>query len=129
MGHWLGTWELVPELSHYSAGGPPESGLYRIWRDGGLIRFQVDWVASGQARSVSFATPEDASDAPYPGLDRMFATVVSADVLDTTAFKDGQRIAYARRRVAAAGDLMAVFQDNAGPEGPVQIHQLYRRTR
>jgi len=127
MTRWLGDWRLLPELSHYTAGGPPEEGRYRITREGGDIAFAVDWVKDGAAQSVRFQAPADGSAVAFPGVDSFTVTAVDDATLDSAAFLAGARVAYARRRVSADGGLLSVYQENASPAGPIGIWQVYRR--
>jgi hypothetical protein len=121
-----GIWHLVPDLSHYSAGTPPQSGRYEIAQEAASLNFRVDWVMMGQAKSVSFSAPADGADADFPGLDRFYLTL-GTDHLDSTAEAGGRIVAFARRRVSADGALMSVYQENQTPEGPQRIFQVYRR--
>lgn len=43
---FLGTWQLIPELSMYESGTPPASGIYEITEGDGGIRFRVRWTIS-----------------------------------------------------------------------------------
>ena len=71
MSAYLGRWQLVPELSHYEAGEPPESGAYLIESKDGEIHFDIHWVATGQPMSINFSGPADGRQVPsdFPGVD------------------------------------------------------------
>ncbi len=126
----LGIWVLVADLSHYSSGDPPESGMYQISAAEGEIRFTVDWVKGGTPFSITFAAPDDGSDArsTFPGIDR-FWLQQGPGWLATFAGFEGRVVATAMRRVSADGSLMSVLQENAdGQGGIVRMFQVYRRT-
>ncbi|MCX7300684.1 MAG: hypothetical protein NTX73_09980 [Rhodobacterales bacterium] len=126
---FLGSWALVPELSHYSDGIPPESGLYRISESEGEARFTVDWVKDGVPFSVTFAAPLDGTSARtmFPGVDR-FWLETGTGTLVTVAKGGGAVVARAVRRVSGDWSLLSVLQENAdGHGGWVRIFQVYRR--
>ncbi len=129
MSAWLGEWRLIPELSHYDAGDPPDSGRYRISVADGLVRFDVEWSAEGEDHSVSFSGPPDGTpvSAATSGVDSFTVTAVDDSTLDSEAVAGSRRVAWARRRVSADGTLMSVIQRLAGPDGEVTVFQVYRR--
>lgn len=44
MAAYLGTWHLIPELSHYDLGGPPDRGTYRIEDRNGVLHFTLGFA-------------------------------------------------------------------------------------
>lgn len=127
---YLGTWRLVPELSHYDAGGPPESGSYRIEDRDGVLHFTIDWVKDAQAMSASYIAHADGTPvmAPHPGVDE--ASVLHEDdrTLSGSATAGGAVIARTMRRVSTDGRLMSVLQETAnGQGGWHKTFQLYFR--
>jgi hypothetical protein len=122
-----GTWLLVPELSHYEVGEPPESGVYQIETAQGVVTFRIKWHKAGQDFEVSFAAALDgrAVTAEFPGIDS-FLVRDEDNTLISEAFAKGQMVARAVRRVA--GDLLSVLQENSdGQGGWVRVWQVYRR--
>jgi hypothetical protein len=128
MTRFAGSWQLVPELSHYDQGGPPEFGRYLISTDAGMHKFRVIWRKDGRDFDIAFAAASDGSVTPcdFPGVDG-FRLRQEDDALVSEALLEGQIVARALRRVS--GDLMSVQQLNATPEGGwARIFQVYRRS-
>ncbi|WP_425052293.1 hypothetical protein [Psychromarinibacter sp. S121] len=126
----VGHWQLISELSHYSAGGPPESGDYIIEQDGDRLSFTVRWVKDGQEMETSFAAPADGSAVPadFPGLDSFSVTDEPDGSLSSEAVASGVVVSKALRRVSDDDRLMSVLQENAdGQGGWIRIFQVYRR--
>ncbi len=128
---FLGEWELVPELSLYENGEPPRSGTYRLSLDGDAIAASIDWVdAQGASETVAFGGPLDGSEVV---LDTQGPAVLALERLDAATLDSvvrvaGQQVAWARRRASDDGQLLAVVQTGATPEGePFRNFQVYRR--
>lgn len=134
--HFLGTWQLIPELSLHATGNPPSAGLCEIQQaeraDELLVR--VSWrmagetaehstQISGRADGVRIALPET------PGARGAFAiSRIDERTLESTVLRGDEVIAFARRVVSSDGDLMSVLQESrAGPGQPVRNFQVYRR--
>ncbi|HEX7242626.1 MAG TPA: hypothetical protein VF263_20215, partial [Longimicrobiaceae bacterium] len=100
---FLGTWELVPELSLYEAGPVPASGTYEIESGEGGIRVRIRWTmeAGGPEQQTAFAAPADGTPQPLPpseqGPDAFSVTRVDGRTLDSAALRGGETLAYARR--------------------------------
>ena len=60
---YVGSWDLVPELSLYAAGSPPASGRYEITSDAHSARLhlRVTWRMPGDAddRTTEFGGVAD----------------------------------------------------------------------
>ena len=131
MQHYLGSWELIPELSHYSAGAPPEKGLYVIEKHGDLIRIRVSWVKDGQDMATEFEAHPDGRQMPsgFPGVDSFSLLAEDDFTLSGDARAGGKVVSTALRRVARDGTLLSVLQENEVPgAGTMRIFQVYRRT-
>ncbi|HCG6160232.1 hypothetical protein [Vibrio parahaemolyticus] len=128
-----GKWDLIPDLSFYEQGEPPQSCLYEISVDGLNVGFKLSWVQtdgsevviefSGQADSIpkSVATPKGA-EASY--------TKVSDSILESRMFIADVEMAYAKRAVSNDGNLMSVLQVNTMPSGEkTRITQVYKRVK
>ncbi|HEX7120987.1 MAG TPA: hypothetical protein VF178_01365 [Gemmatimonadaceae bacterium] len=132
---YLGTWHLIPELSLYAAGTPPQSGTYSITEaSGGTLTLRVVWRMPGDAseHATEFGGRADAVPIPIPhepGMPDAFTlTRIDAGTLDSAALRDGEQVAYARRAVTEDGSLMAVVQEYLTPNGQrVRNFQVYRR--
>lgn len=127
---YLGTWELIPELSHYQTGGPPDRGTYRIDDQNGLLRFTIDWATGGKTTSISYVGHADGSPVPnpHPGVDEASVRHEDDYTLSGRAITGGVEIARAMRRVSRDRALMTVLQENAdGKGGFARIVQVYRR--
>jgi hypothetical protein len=126
----LGTWQLVPELSHYDQGGPPDTGTYRIEADGNILRFHISWQAGGKDHAVIFAAPLDGREIPseFPGIDSFAVLLEGPKSLVSTATASGRVVMRARRLVSDDGALMSIRQDNIGADGSTSgSFQVYRR--
>lgn len=127
---YLGTWQLIPELSHYDQGGPPDQGIYRIEDRDGVLHFTIDWTVGGQHHSVSYIGHADGRPVPnpHPGVDASSVRHEDDLTLSGRAEAGGIEIARAMRRVSRDGQLMSVLQENAdGKGGFARILQVYRR--
>ncbi|WP_172293001.1 hypothetical protein [Pseudoruegeria sp. HB172150] len=130
MSAYFGHWRLIPEISHYSAGGPPERGDYVIEDRDGEIAFTVSWEAEGKELKTEFAAPADGSpvEAGFPGVDSYSVTHEDDFTLLSDAMAGGEAILKAVRRVSRDGRLMTVLQENAdGQGGWIRIFQVYER--
>jgi hypothetical protein len=125
-----GVWRLLPELSFYEDGQPPQEGRYEINVEGKNVSFSVRWRADDKDQSISFSGPLDGqlhhSDAA-PNAKVSF-THVDENTLESAFSVDEVQMAFARRQVSHDGALLAVLQVNTKPDGSsVRITQVYRR--
>lgn len=125
-----GTWELVPELSHYDEGKPPVSGRYVIAQDGDDIEFHIDWIeVDGTEHQVDFKGVADGAIRPAgdEGIKASFHRKGDA-MLESRAYQAGQEVSYAFRRASADGTLLSVVQFHKHPDGTRSMRlQTYRR--
>ena len=131
---FLGKWELIPELSLYAMGAPPAAGLYVIERVPTGIAVRVEWTMQpgDPTRSTAFGGPDDGSvqamPTGAPGPDGFSLQRVDARTLDSSAFREGKVIAYARRVASHDGQLLSVVQESNTPDGKsIRNFQVYRR--
>lgn len=133
---YLGDWQLIPELCLYEFGSAPVSGAYRIASEGEKYRITIEWRmdAESEPQNTGFAAPADGSVQPLPaaasasGPDSFSLIRVDGRTLDSAAYRDGERVAYARRVASADGELLAVMQEALDPEGVrYRNFQVYRR--
>jgi len=131
---FLGTWQLTPELSLYAMGTPPASGLYVIERGTTGLALRVEWTMQlGEpVRTTAFGGPDDgtvkAMPSGTPGPDGFSLQRVDERTLDSSAFREGKVIAYARRVASHDGQLLTVVQESNLPDGKsFRNFQVYRR--
>jgi hypothetical protein len=136
---YLGTWELVPELSLYDFGPLPASCTYVIEGTPEGVSIDMRWTMTpgGPSSDMRFAGPIDgsrrsfASDSGSADPPVFFSlTRVDARTLDSRAFRNDVEIAYARRVASEGGDLLAIVQEGQRPDGGrFRNFQVYRRAR
>lgn len=134
---FLGTWELVPELSLYDFGPLPASCTYHIEaRDPGVhVRMRWQLAPESPESHMEFGGPADGTRHDFQGGDSAQAatvafslTRVDARTLDSRAFRGEEEIAYARRVASEDGELLAIVQEGNRPEGGrFRNFQVYRR--
>jgi hypothetical protein len=131
---FLGTWELVPELSLYDWGPRPAWCTYAIRPDAGGVRVEMRYAVEpgGPEQTVAFGGPADGSPQPLGGAaggpDAFSLTRVDARTLDSAALRAGETLAHARRVASADGRLLAVVQEGPRPDGGrFRNFQVYRR--
>lgn len=131
---YLGEWLLIPELSLYQSGTPPAAGRYFIdARSDGSLLLRVEWQAGegGRWLSTSFGGPADGTrqplDGPPSGPDAFTLTRVDERTLDSTALRNGETIAFARRVASSDGQLLAVVQEVRAGDQLIRNFQVYRR--
>lgn len=121
---FLGSWELVPDLSRYEVGSPPKSATYHLEAEGDGIRFTIDWVgADDKPQHLVFTLRfEDTGD--------FGMSLVDARTLDTVVRRDGQVTAHARRVLDEEGRTLTVTQSGHSPDGRAFTNlSVYRRTQ
>lgn len=127
---YLGTWQLIPELSIYQRGEPPGSGLYVISAEGDNINFEISWTdLAEQSHELAFGGPLDGNlhETDAHGVTHVMYEAVDERTLDSTAFADELIVLYARRVASEDGELLAVSQTQPGEQGTVTNFQVYRR--
>jgi hypothetical protein len=135
---FLGSWELVPELSLYEVGPTPASGRYEIAAVGAdELELSIGWTleAGGPEHSTTFGGPPDGRAVPLagaaeagPGPDAFTLTRVDRRTLDSAALRAGTVVAFARRVASHDGRLLAVVQEGQRPDGTrFRNFQVYRR--
>jgi hypothetical protein len=132
---FLGRWQLVPELSQYELGEPPQSGIYAVESSGGVLSVDIIWVdGKGQAGQTSYGGPMDGSlielEAAASGSEadtHLTLTRIDGATLDSAVLLEGEVVAWARRIASADGELLSVVQAGSDPEGrPFRNFQVYR---
>ncbi|MEZ4736281.1 MAG: hypothetical protein R3E79_55050 [Caldilineaceae bacterium] len=128
---FLGKWQLVPERSVYSAGGPPKQATYEISGDQQTLVFTIDWVdQSDKPFHVVYTSVADGARRQTdisPAVDEM-QTVIIGNNLQTLSYKDGAVTAIADRKLAADGQELEVLQRYLRPDGSeLSILQFYTR--
>ena len=116
--HYVGDWQLIPELSLYANGVPPTAGRYTITQSaGGALILEVSWRMPGDHtdRIIRFGGPADGSRIAMPpadvGPDAFTLMPVDEHTLDSAAYRGQHRVAYARRVVSQDHALLAVVQE------------------
>lgn len=133
---FLGTWDLIPELSLYAAGSPPAAGRYTIAAaPDGTLQLSIAWQPAGSEswQQLGFGGPADGTPQPLPGAslgapDRFTLTRVDGRTLDSAAHSGEECVAWARRAASADGALLSVVQELRTADGSrVRNFQVYRR--
>jgi hypothetical protein len=137
---FLGTWELIPELSLYEGGKPPAEGRHVIEPAGeGAVHIRLRWRMPDAAewQEVVFGGPTDGTPQLLPNRpalpgapDRFTITRVDAGTLDSATALGAQEIASVHRVASKDGELLAVLQVFRAAAGSrVRNVQVYRRER
>jgi ketosteroid isomerase-like protein len=128
---FLGTWRLDPRESRYEVGPPPLDGAYTLGYDGVHLHFDIEWTgADGKTQRQAIDAVPDGQEHPYPGpvVDSVCYTIVDPVTLDSTASRQGQVMAYARRVLLDDGASMEIVQQVSRPDGSKFANRsLYRR--
>ena len=136
---YLGTWELMPELSSYEAGTAPLSGVYEIKESArGILELSVRWRMPGDdsERTTTFGGPSDGKAMTLPAIpgapadapDTFSLTHIDERTLESAAMRGGEKLMYARRTVSHDGSLLVVVQENViAPGKRARNFQVYRR--
>jgi hypothetical protein len=134
---FLGSWELLPELSLYEVGVAPASGRYEIAPAGSAgVEVSIRWTmeAGGPEHATSFGGQPDGQAIPLEagaggaGPDAFSLTRVDSRTLDSAALRQGAVVAFARRVASLDGQLLAVVQEGSRPDGTrFRNFQVYRR--
>lgn len=128
---FLGKWQLVPERSVYSAGGPPKQATYAISGNQQALVFTIDWVdQSDKPLHVVYTCVADGKRHKtdiLPTVDEMQTTLIDNN-LQTLSYKDGAVTAIADRKLAADGQELEVLQRYLRLDGSeLTILQFYTR--
>ena len=126
---FLGTWQLQPQFSDYAIGQPPAEGSYRISRDGKGYKFDIAWTtADGQQFETGYVGIPDgkkhACENPQIA-EAVSLTRTDELTLDSESFKDGRRIAHARRELIDDGRRMRITQSGETPDGTLFSNIAY----
>jgi acetyl esterase/lipase len=127
-----GTWQLVPEVCIYQSGEAPRDGTYVIALQAGRADFTIAWTTqAGEAHHAAFGGWMDGSRQPVAeGSPAEFSIESSGDSLDSAVWLNGERIAFARRRVSADGALLSTVQEGIDSSGNAYRNfQVYRRSK
>lgn len=118
---FLGKWTLNREKSAYQLGQPPKVGSYNIEAEGKGLKVTMEWTAlDDKDYSMVYHSIPDGKQYPYsenPAVDAMMMEQVDALTLDTSAYKDGQVVSYARRQVSEDGRTMTIIMTGKTPSG------------
>ena len=121
---FLGTWELIPELSIYQKGDRPASGVYEISKAGNFYHFKVRWKATPESaeQTIQFSGPSDGSKQSFspvaPGApDGFRMEKVDELTLDSWGYVGETEVSYARRIASQDGSLLSVVQEVELPDG------------
>jgi hypothetical protein len=122
---FIGTWKLDPEQSKYQFGTPPQSGTYRIEKEGSGYLITMDWVdVQGKSFHQSYTSIPDGMQHPYENPQvAEFVSMTRIDdlTLDSATFKNGERIAYAVRVLSADKQTLTITQSGTTPMGGVEF--------
>lgn len=129
---YLGSWELVPELSLHEFGPLPAGCDYELAERDGEVRVGMRWTLEpgGEELRQEFGGPADGSRLPLDesGAVSFSLTRVDARTLESRAFRGGEELAFARRVASRDGDLLAIVQEGRRPDGGTfRNFQVYRR--
>lgn len=131
---YLGTWELVPELSLYEFGPLPASCTYEVIESDAGVRVDMRWSMEpgGEEFRQEFGGPADGSRRVLDeaGAVSFSLTRVDARTLESRAFRGEEEFAFARRVASRDGELLAIVQEGRRPDGTTfRNFQVYRRGR
>jgi len=119
--YFVGTWILDAELSDYQLGEPPKTGLYTITADDAAYKVTMEWTTSGdEAMRADYVSIPDGKQYAYEdsdAVDFVCTTRVDDKTLDSESFKDGKRIAWARRILSDDNNTMTITQSGSLPDG------------
>jgi hypothetical protein len=128
---FLGIWQLIPERSVYSAGGPPKQATYAINGDQRELTFTIDWIdQSDKPFHVAYACVPDGERHKTnisPAVDEM-QTAIDGNNLKTLSYKSGEITSIADRKLAADTQELEVLQRYLHPDGSeLSILQFYTK--
>jgi len=119
---FIGTWKLIPEVTKYNMGQPPQKGQYLISMQGEKIHLDVSWTDhQGQDFQLDFGLIPDGTAQPFADTklaDSMRMSMDGDQVLESWSSKNGHELVHVRRTLNEAGDQMEVIQDFNMPDGP-----------
>ena len=111
----------MPGSCVYEQGDPPIDGAYLIATKGKSLLFTARWTDSaGSRQEVSFEGRPNGVAMPFNGGD--FADALSVELvtdrqLDTTAWRNGKALMYAKRTLSDSGKQMTISQTVHLPDG------------
>jgi len=133
---FIGTWQLVPELSLYTTGAAPVAGTYDIIETAaGAIDISICYRMEGDEsdKTIHFGGSVDGAHHPLPdsgaGPNAFTLTRIDRRTLDSAALRGDEVLAFARRIVSADGSLMAVVQETHTGGEKLRNFQVYRRAK
>ncbi|MFN8441320.1 MAG: hypothetical protein U0175_11145 [Caldilineaceae bacterium] len=129
--NFIGTWQLIPERSIYSAGGPPKSATYQISGNQAELTFTIQWIdQNDKPFHVSYrCVPDGArhSDPSTPTVDQIQTELIDHN-LQTLSYKDDKLVAIADRKLSADSNELEVTQKYLRPDGgELNILQFYSK--
>ena len=131
---FIGTWQLIPELSIYTTGAAPVAGTYDIVASGpGAIDISICYRMEGDASdtTIHFGGRMDGSHQTLPdsgaGPNAFTLARIDDRTLDSAALRGDEVLAIARRVVSHDGLLMAVMQESHIGGEKLRNFQVYRR--
>lgn len=118
---FLGKWTLNRAKSQYELGQPPKIGTYLIEAEGEGLKVTMQWTSiDEQEFSMVYHSIPDGQQYPYtenPAVDAMMMEQVDERTLDTSAYKDGQVVSFARRALSEDGKTMTITMSGKTADG------------
>lgn len=108
-----GLWQLQPKYSKYEFGIPPREGLYELQLDDlGWLTVNMHWISSiGHERKMEFRGRLNEGLFPYDAdksADMIGFELNSPNILTSSAFKNGEKIAWAERYLDSTGNRLTI---------------------
>jgi hypothetical protein len=128
----LGTWELVPEKSHFAPNAtPPKEVRTYVKTSSGIRATVTSTQADGSVRSISYPWRVDGKEYPVTG-SPLLDTIILKQIDNLTAeatLKHGDVVlASERREFSADGKTMAItVKDATSAEHPVSSKAVYKK--
>jgi hypothetical protein len=128
----LGTWELVPEKSHFSPNAtPPKEVRTYVKTSQGILATVTTTQPDGTMRSMAYPWRVDGKEYPVTG-SPLLDTVILKQIDNLTAeatLKHGDVVlASERREFTADGKIMSIIvKDTTSAEHPVSSTAVYRK--
>lgn len=111
---FLGRWRLDTEQSQYEQGAAPLSGeLHIVEEDDGIAFHMTQTDADGETATLTFRGKPDGGRQPFNGgllADEISVIAKSSDQLDTIAYRKGEALMTAERRLVSDGQRLNVTQ-------------------
>ncbi|OGG96537.1 MAG: hypothetical protein A2508_02175 [Candidatus Lambdaproteobacteria bacterium RIFOXYD12_FULL_49_8] len=131
---FMGTWILDASYSQYEMGEPPQTGEYKIERQGERLLFIVHWRDHlGQPFDLRYGGIADGQTHPFENPNLASEMRLGFDgerILESWSYKDGQELGYAKRELIGSGDIMIVTQEAPMADGRrIKNKSRYRRQK